>query len=396
MKYWIGYLTAAIIAGVTWAVMELGKRYATLVDMIYPYVCRTLQTMLAEWTAPLDYCLWQLLAVILGAILLVTIVLMIIFRWNPIAWFGWVLTAAASVALLHTLMFGLNYYAGSIAEDLRLEERPYTLQQLTDAAEYYRDRANTLADQVKRNDSGDAQYPEFDTLASMAENGFHSLVYDRSYPIFAGCTLPVKQLGWADLYSSMGITGFTFGITGEAAVNPQCPAVSLPFTMCHEMAHRMCIAIEGDANFAAFLACSANESTEYQYSAYFMAYRYCYGALAGVGSADASAAAARVAAGMGKNLSHDMSQYDAFFASRHNETATKVADTVNDTYLKTSGDEDGIRSYGQVCDLLVYWHYQEVVLPGMTEEEHPFDPYDPSQVDLSGLVNAPVAVEDAA
>ena len=68
------------------------------------------------------------------------------------------------------------------------------------------------------------------------------MTYVNHYPIFAGCQLPVKKLDWADMYTSMGITGYTFGITGEACVNPQIPDVLLPFTMCHEMAHRMCIA----------------------------------------------------------------------------------------------------------------------------------------------------------
>lgn len=395
MKYWIGYLTAAIIGAISYGLMELGKRYSNLVDMVYPYVCRTLQEMLAQWTAPLDFCLWQLAAVVLGAILVITIVLMLIFRWNPIAWAGWVLTGASIVFLLHTLAFGLGYYAGPIAEDLRLETREYSVEELANAASYYRDKANELAAQVKRDGEGALVYPEFEELAEMAGDGFKSLVYDRSYPIFAGCRLPVKKLGWADMYSSMGITGFTFGITGEAAVNPQIPVSTLPFTMCHEMAHRMCINDEGDANFAAFLACQQNESIEFQYSAYFMAYRYCISALASANSTEAAAAAARVMNQVGTQLRQDLTAYDRFFETKKNESATKVADTVNDTYLKTSGDTEGIASYGQVCDLLVAWHYQEIVVPSLTIEEAPFNPFDPSQVDLSGLVNAPVR-EDAA
>ena len=36
-----------------------------------------------------------------------------------------------------------------------------------------------------------------------------------------------------------------------------------------------------------------------------------------------------------------------------------------------------------MSDLLVSWHYQEVVLPTMTEEEITFDPKDETQVDLT-------------
>ena len=200
--------------------------------------------------------------------------------------------------------------------------------------------------------------------------------------------MPVKALGWADMFTSMGITGFTLSLTGEAAVDPQIPAVSPPFTMCHEMAHRMCIANERDANFAGFLACSVHPDIEFRYSGYFMAYRYCYNALASVNHASASAAAARVKAGVSKALQQDMDYYSQFFRSKESTIATNVADTMNDAYLKTSGDTSGIASYGQVCDLLVSWHIQTVVLPSISVEESKFDPYDGSQIDLSGIVNA--------
>lgn len=388
MKYWRGYITAAILAAITIVLMQIGQRFNVLVDMIYPYVIRTLQTMLAQWSGGVDFLLWQLAAVIFAVLLLASIVLMIVMKWNPIQWFGWVLTVVAGVYMCHTLVYGMNYYAGPMAEDIRLEVVEYNIDELTEACEYYRDKANELAAQVKRDSDGNVRFSDFETLASRAGSGFTALTYDYSYPIFAGCTDPVKELGWSDMYTSMGITGIFIGITGEAAVNPDIPDVSLPFTMCHEMSHRMCIATERDANFAGFLACMANENLEFQYSGYFMAYRYCYSALASVGTTEASAAAARVKNGVSDLLYRDLAHYNDFFNSNRSETATKVANVANDTYLKASGDEAGIASYGEVCDLLVSWHIQEVVLPGITETEEAFDPYDESQVDLTGIVNA--------
>ena len=388
MKYLRGYLTAAIFCAIAWVLMQFGQRYTELVDMVYPYVIRTVQTFLAQWTGGVDFCVWQLLAVALGAMILASLVLMVVLKWNPIQWLGWVLAVFACIYMLHTLAWGLNYYAGPLADDLRMDVGQYNLEELTEAAEYYRDKANALADQVARDSSGNVALADFDTLAAMAGSGFETLVYEHSYPIFAGSTQPVKELGWADMYSSMGITGVTFGLTGEAAVNPQIPAVTLPFTMCHEMAHRMCIAPERDANFAAFLACAFHEDLQFQYSGYFKAFRYCYNALSGVNTQSSAAAAARVANGIGTLLKRDMEGYDQFFASRKDSFATTLADTANDTYLKVSGDASGIASYGQVCDLLVNWHIQEVVIPSLTIDVNPFDPYDEKQVDLSGIVNA--------
>ena len=388
MKMLRGYIAAAIIAALAWVLTQFGERFTTLIDMVYPYVVRTMQGYLAVWSSSVDFLIWQVLAVALGVVALGGLVIVIVMKWNPISWAGWVLAGVSLVWLLHTAMFGLNYYAGPLADDIRLDVGRYSVNELAEATEYYRDKANALATQVKRDGNGNVEFSDFYVLAGRAGEGFQTLTYDYSYPIFAGSTEPVKSLGWADMYTSMGITGFTCGITGEAAVNPQIPDVTLPFTMCHEMAHRMCIASEKDANFAAFLACSVNSNVEFQYSAYYMAYRYCYSALSTASSTNAAAAAARINSGVSDLLKRDLQYYDQFFAAKKDNKATKVADTVNDTYLKTSGESAGIASYGQVCDLLVNWHIQQVVLPELTITIAPFDPYDENQVDLSGIVNA--------
>lgn len=384
MKYWFGYLTAAIIACLTWVLMQFGQRFSTLVDMVYPYVIRTFQDILAGWSGSVDFLLWQLLAVALAVVILASLVAVIAAKKSIIAWGGWVLSACSLVYLLHTMVWGLNYYTGPLSEDLRMEMGQYTLEELAEATEYYRDRANILAQQVDRS-GGALVYPEFGELADRAYMGFQRLVYDRSYPVFAGSTLPVKQLGWADMYTSMGITGVTFGLTGEAAVNPQIPDVLLPFTMCHEMAHRMCIASERDANFAAFLACSVHPDVEFEYSAYFMAFRYCFNALASVKTVDAAQFTAQLREGIEPQLQQDLNDYAAFFRENQDAAATELANTANDTYLKTSGEKSGIKSYSEVCDLLVNWHIQEVVLPSITVEESHFDPFDETQVDISDI-----------
>ena len=397
MKNLRGYLVAAIFAGITYVLSLYGQQFSALIDMVYPYVIRTLEATLAQWSSQVNFLLWQFLAVALGVVLIACLVVVIITKKSVISWFGWVLAIISFLFMLHTFVYGMNYYAGDLSEDLRMEVSGCTLDEIVEATEYYQRQANALASQMNRDPSGQLAFEDFDTQAARAGKGFEYLTYQRFFPVFAGSTIPVKKLGWADLYSSMGITGFTFPLTGEAAVNPQIPASALPFTMCHEMAHRMCIASERDANFAAFLACSFNNNRQYQYSAYFMAYRFCYNALYSVGQStsiepklvmEAASEANRINGNVSQLLRQDMEEYDRFFQSRKNSFATDVADTVNDAYLKASGESAGTASYGQVCDLLVNWHIQEVVLPAIAVEESRFDPYDESQVDLTGIVNA--------
>ena len=372
----------------TWALNEFAKSHTLLVDMIWPYLTRTFQTYLADWSSGVAFCIWQVVAIVLVVIAAATLVLMIVLKWNPVQWLGWVLAAVSVIFCFHTAIYGLNAHAGSISDDIHLSETEYTLAELEEATVYYRDKANALAVQVKRTGKGNVKFDSFEDLANRAGEGYKILTDEHSCSVFAGSDVPVKELGWSDMFTSMGITGVTIAMTGEAAVNPQIPPVCLPFTMCHELAHRVSIATERDANFAAFLGSSFHPDVQFQYSAYFMAYRYCYNALLNVG---ASSAATRVNSGVCKELRQDMAYYNDFFADRQDSTATSFANSANDAMLKTIGDESGIASYGEVTDLLVSWHIQEVVIPSQATEEQKFDPYDPSQVDLTGLVNAPAA-----
>ena len=390
MKYWRGYLTAAIFGAITWVLMQFAQKYGVLVDMVYPYVTRSVQGFLTAWTSGFDFCVWQILVLIFAVLVLATLVLVFVFKGSLVQWLGWVLAAVSIVYCLHTGVYGLNYHAGPIEDDLRLTMVDYTQSELEEAAAFYRDQANTIAAQLPRDEQGIVVYSDFEDLAERAGTGFRNLVLERSFSIFGGDYTPVKKLGWADMYSSMGITGFTCFLTGEAAVNPQIPAISQPFTICHEMAHRLCVAPEDAANFAAYLACEASVSREFQYSGYVMAYRYCYSALQKVDAA----AAARIMDGCANELKWDLDHYNQFFSSKKDEDATRLANNVNDTYLKTSGDTDGIASYGAVCDYLVNWYLAEYATEVVVEQE--FDPYDESQVDLSGIANAkPQATEPA-
>ncbi len=361
MKYWRGYLTAAILAAATWGLREFAAAHTALVDMIYPYVTRMAQNFLVDWNSTVDYCIWQVLLLVILALVIASVVLMIVLKWNPIQWFGWVCAVAAAIIFLNTGIFGLNEFSGPLSEDVRLEETDYTITELEKAAVYYLEQANALADKVERSSSGEVVFADFDTLAKQAADGFETLVYEESEPVFAGSLEPVKKLGWAEHFTARGITGVTVGITGEAAVNPQTPAVMLPFAMCREMAHRMCIAIERDASFAAYLSCMANEDLQFQYSGALMGYRYCLKALEALDASTGSTHAAGVAQLENRNLDYDLALCDAFFGSK------EMKDT-------------------QVCDLLTSWHIQEVVLPTLIVEEEAFDPFDKTQVDLSGIV----------
>ena len=164
-------------------------------------------------------------------------------------------------------------------------------------------------------------------------------------------------------------------LAAEAAVNPNVPDVGMPFAICHEMAHRMCIVTDADADFSAFLSCQANSSIEFQYSAYLMAYRSCINAMKSINSNAANAVVSTVSSGVSDLLAKDLDQYNRFSGEK-DSAPTKISGLT----------EEGARE--TACDLLVSWYIQEFILPNQVETETKFDPFDESKVDLTGIVNA--------
>ena len=152
------------------------------------------------------------------------------------------------------------------------------------------------------------------------------------------------------MVSLLGITGVYNPFFGECNVNTDVPDTTLPFTMLHEMAHRLGIAPENEANFAAFLACAESGDAAFAYAGYYHAFVYCYNAL---GKSGREALAER----MGDALRLDCAAA-ALHYSRYAGGLEQAGTALNDAYLKAFGQNSGVNSYDEVVDLLVAYYIQ--------------------------------------
>ena len=175
MKYWRGYLVALILSVISWALMQYASAHSALLDVVYPYMTRVLQTGLATWSSGVEFCLWQAILLIFGAAVLALAVLTILMHWNPIQVFGWVLVPLSLVSMLSTALYGMNEQTGTIMEDLRLETVEYSVASLEEAAIYYADKAQELSGKIARNKQGSADFADLKTLAGQAGEGLTAL-----------------------------------------------------------------------------------------------------------------------------------------------------------------------------------------------------------------------------
>ncbi|MCL2031566.1 MAG: DUF3810 domain-containing protein [Oscillospiraceae bacterium] len=265
-------------------------------------------------------------------------------------WGVTLLTVLCAALFWFTAAWGLQYRAPPLEERLGLEVGHYTEEQLADTARFLLEQANAAAPLVRRGESG-AMEAGFAELARMTVAAVEKL--GREDPVFAGglVTRPKRVTGavWMDyLY----IAGIYSPFTGESNVNPNMAAAFLPETMAHEMAHRLGFAPENDAGFVAFLACIGADDPELRYSAALAAFHQCAGQIE-----DPALRA---------GLWAELTPYYRLEVERQAETKEYIVPAIaeitgpigsaaNDSYLKALGQEDGVRSYGRVVDLLIAW-----------------------------------------
>ncbi len=332
----------------------LAQRCPELIFTWYPAASKKILAAIASITSRLPVSAAELLAALAILWALYTLIRVLRGKASLISWLS---GAAAGILLAVTLflaLWGLNYFNPvPLADRLGLQVSGYTLNDLYAAGQYYLSLANTLCDQVPRDENGVAQLGSFSELAEWSGEGYETL--SRTLPCFdASHSLPKPTL-CSPLLSYMGITGIFTAWTAEANINTQTPQASLPYTMAHEQAHAQGIGPEDECNFAAYLACSVSDRTEIQYSGAYSAFIYCYNAL----YQRSPSTAAELWYAMRPGLARDVASAGEHYR-QYDGRVQQTAEKVNDAYLKSMQQTAGVQSYGQVVDLLIAWYLRQV------------------------------------
>lgn len=255
------------------------------------------------------------------------------------------LTVLVILGALFMGLWGLNHLAPTIGEQLALEVRPCSVQELQDAAAWYASQANAYANRVARDADGNVAVPEVSVLSDEAVEAYSHLAEENDR--FADPVSRVKPLLVSKAFAYGGTTGVFVCLTGEAGVSTETYSLSLPFTVCHELGHSLAVAREDEANYLAFLACRASENDLFRYSGYYNAYVYCFNALYREDRSKAESLWALCS----EQLLHDANTHVAY-NKQYKGKVQKAAQAVNNAYLKAF-TEAGTKSYGQVVDYLI-------------------------------------------
>lgn len=213
-----------------------------------------------------------------------------------------------------------------------LPEEDYTTAELSAHCYTLLKQANALRDTV-----GNALLYDTDALMHNARDAVAAVELLSLRP-----TLP-KAMRYSELLRMMGAAGVYVPWTGEALISLYEPEFSLPFAVCHELAHQCGIGREDEANLIAYLACLKGDGF-FRYSGTLYALRYGMDALR---ERDFSSWVA-LRSDMTDALRRD---FDAL-PDCSTTSAFSIQDGVSDAFLRLSR-QSGIQSYAQMTGLLI-------------------------------------------
>ncbi len=245
------------------------------------------------------------------------------------------------------LGFGAGYRTSSVDKLLELDRRDVSAEELKITAELLVEEINKCTANLAVMESGSSVMPYgYEKLSAKLLDAY-DIVCDE-HPFVSRFYSRVKPVILSEPWTYTHISGVYTYFTGEANINTNFPDYTLPYTAAHEMAHQRGIAREDEANFVAFLVCSASDDEYIRYSGYLSLYEYVSNALY---SADKDAYA-EVRGKLDRKARTEMAAYSVFFDKYRENVAATVTQTVNNTYLTIQGTP-GTKSYGMVVDLAV-------------------------------------------
>lgn len=316
---------------------------------IYPAIMKPISSL----TGMIPLSLWELFIIFMVIFVPVAIIRLVVRcvksrSFSPVI--GFLANTAMIVSIwffLTTVLWNLNYERKPFSELSGLDVQPSSVEELYDLCQWLIDNTNRLREQVETDENGIMKVSGgFQSVRDRAQIGYD--IAAREYPFLQGRYGKPKKVLFSRVMSHTNIIGVYSVLTGEANIDIDIPDMEIPSTVMHEMAHQRGFAREDEANYIAWVACMSHPDADFRYSGSAMALQYAMNALYSVNPDKYFDLAKDYGLGYYKDLNNLQTYWKQFQGP-----VKKVANQMNDTYLKLNGQEDGVQSYGRMIDLLL-------------------------------------------
>ena len=281
---------------------------------------------------------------------------------KPLAAFSRIIFLAGLLLFLYTTGCGINYYRNPFSYEAGMVMEKSTTEQLYSLCLFLTEKVNStvldtdhsqdILDGLYPGQTEDTPLPSHELLREMGQEGRRSMEsLGSAYPQLAGYYPYPKPLVNPRLLSIQQLCGIYSPFTVEANYNREMPYYNIPHTICHELSHLKGFMREDEANFIGYLACIGSESADFRYSGYLTGWVYAGNALAKVDLEAYYELYNRLSPEAVKDL-----QFNNRFWDRFDGKVAEASTQLNDRYLKANNQEDGVRSYGRMVDLMLAYY----------------------------------------
>ena len=168
--------------------------------------------------------------------------------------------------------------------------------------------------------------------------------------------IPIQSLlSTPDCCPCSSLCGIYSPFTIEANYNREMPYYNIPHTICHELSHLKGFMREDEANFIGYLACIGSDSPDFRYSGYLTGWVYAGNALARVDPESYYDLYTKLSPQAAQDLA-----WNNQFWERFEGPVAEASTQMNDRYLKAHSQEDGVRSYGRMVDLMLAYYKDQL------------------------------------
>lgn len=353
-KDFIAEALLILLLPISATLMYLGKFYPEIVETvysrgIYPVISKPLSLYFSLFSFSAAEILFYCLIFFAAFLLIVALARFLKLRFK--AFFSMLLAALSFVSVgcfLFTIMWGLNYDRQPLAKSLGYKVKTPDETELSAVLKQEMESINSLCGKIDFSKTHSYYPGGFNEIRLNVNTGYKALASSGKIEntLFGKNTTHPKAVFASKIMSYIGIEGIFIPFTYEPNVNTDTPEFVQPFDAAHESAHFKGFAREEEANFVAYLADSKNPDPYFQYSAHMMAFIYTANAL----SMTDSPALQETGAFLDSRAKLDFAYYSEYI-NLHQSKAQYVSDKINDSYLKSQGQQ-GIINYDMFVNLL--------------------------------------------
>lgn len=269
---------------------------------------------------------------------------------HPILFIRNIFLVLSTTYFLFNILWGLNYYRTPIKEKLGSTGNwTYTNEELLYFTKNIIKKTNTVHYSIV-NDSTKAVVVPYDykTLLKMTKDGYENL---KENPFIKSHTPEsIKKSLFSTPLSYMGTSGHLNPFTNEAQLNYNIPKYYFPYVAAHEMAHQIGYAAESEASFIGFLTAINHKDKYFQYAALTSVLNSSLIRIKERDETSFQKIKTTINSGVFKNYQESRDNN-----KKYENPLEPYIKLFYSSFLKANNQKKGIKSYGGVVDLLIYY-----------------------------------------